>query len=237
MVHPSTPMGHLFENPNQGGVNPQPVSTHDSTDHEPTLTEQGRAHRRQNTRRGSCWLIVFIYAVAMRKLQRKRLLSRNTSGQTQDDVRKLYTKNLLRFPQLYALNFSVQAEQAMDFYVQEAKGAYYRAHVHFLEHQMQANTSQTRSNLQQVFLHQTAELQVQAAAAETVYGQLWEEHRINASETDAQQQHKISQLRREMQDSANKHGVEIVTAISPGHWPARERTLQENSLRQQAASK
>ena len=128
---------------------------------------------------------------------------------------------------------TVQATQAMDYYVQE-ENAYYRAHVRSLEHQMEARIAHDRSTLQQEFLHQTAEVQVRAAAAETAHAQLWEEHRLYTNEANAYQQHEQGELRRELRDAAEQHGLEVATVNSLRQLLERERALQETNLRHQA---
>ena len=128
---------------------------------------------------------------------------------------------------------TVQATQAVDYYVQEGN-AYYRAHVRSLEHQMEARIAHDRSTLQQEFLHQTAEVQVRAAAAETAHAQLWEEHRLYTNEATAYQQHEQGELRRELRDAAEQYGLEVATVNSLRQVLERERALRETNLRHQA---
>ena len=103
-----------------------------------------------------------------------------------------------------------------------------------LEHQMEARIAHDRSTLQQEFLHQTAEVQVRAAAAETAHAQLWEEHRLYTNEATAYQQHEQGELRRELRDAAEQHGLEVATVNSLRQLLERERALQETNLRHQA---
>ena len=127
---------------------------------------------------------------------------------------------------------TIQAEQAMNYYVQE-EHAYFQARTRTLQAEAETAVSAQQRNMQQQFLLQTAEVQQRAEAAERTANLMAEEHHQNLRNLSTECEQEMEQLRRELLDAQQAHGMMTESRTIAQQTLLRERAVHEQNLQHQ----
>ena len=157
---------------------------------------------------------------------RERFFYEQQQAEQAAQQQQFHRQELEQAAQILRSELTLEAEQYLNQYATEER-AYFTSHLRNVESQLHAQVSQSRVQIQQEYLINTAEIEQRAAASEYAYAQLHHELLQGQAQIEENSQVAIAELRRELREAEFQHQLDNENMMASRHLVERERALHQ----------